>query len=195
MRKTINKKQKKVNPSLHEAVMGKSKKLKTSNGNKLNMETIVMEKIKSGKVEMKPRWYFVAGSILMTAGFVGLMAGAVFMVNLTIFLIRKRGPGYGRLEMMLDSFPLWVPVLAVTGIILGIWMLKKYDFSYKKNFYLIIMGIITSVMIAGLLIYYSGLNDVWSHKGVVRGLYQQSENSNPTPGWMKNGYVKRYNGN
>ena len=97
--------------------------------------------------------------------------------------------------MMLDSFPLWVPVLAVTGIILGIWMLKKYDFSYKKNFYLIIMGIITSVMIAGLLIYYSGLNDVWSHKGVVRGLYQQSENSNPTPGWMKNGYVKRYNGN
>ena len=167
----------------------------TLDSHKLNMETIVMEKIKSGKVEMKPRWYFVAGSILMTAGFVGLMAGAVFLVNLTIFLIRKRGPGYGRLEMMLDSFPFWIPIVAVMGIILGIWMLKKYDFSYKKNFHLIIIGIITSIIIAGLFIDYLGLNDVWSHQGIMRRLYQQSENSNPTPRWMKNGYETRYNGN
>ena len=74
-------------------------------------------------------------------------------------------------------------------------MLKKYDFSYKKNFHLIIIGIITSIIIAGLFIDYLGLNDVWSHQGIMRRLYQQSENSNPTPRWMKNGYETRYNGN
>ncbi len=155
-------------------------KLKTHNSklkkSHIDMETIVMKKIKSDEIKMKPKWLFVAGSIFTIAGLVGLTIGAIFLTNLTIFLIRKRGPGYGRLELMLESFPLWIPILAILGIIFGIWMLKKYDFSYKKNFPLIVIAFIASVIIAGLLVDQLGLNNVWSHKGPMRGFYQQLEN-------------------
>lgn len=143
---------------------------------KPNMEKIVMGKIKSDELKMRPKWLFILGSILTMAGLVGLTVGAIFLTNLTIFLIRKRGPGYGRLELMFESFPLWIPVLAILGIVLGIWMLKKYEFSYKKNFLLIIISFIASIIIAGLLIDQLGLNTVWSRQGPMRRFYQQFEN-------------------
>lgn len=153
-------------------------KIKTLDENKvkLNMEKIVMEKIKAEEIKMKPKWLFVLGSIFTMVGLVGLTFGAIFLTNLTIFLIKKRGPGYGRLELMLESFPLWVPVLATLGITLGIWMLKKYDFSYKKNFPLIIISFIISIIIAAFLMDYLDLNTVWSHQGPMRRFYQQFEN-------------------
>lgn len=146
------------------------------NKTKSDMEKIVMKKIKAEEIKMKPKWLFVLGSIFAMAGLVGLTVGAIFLTNLTIFLIKKRGPGYGRLDLMLESFPIWVPALAILGIIFGIWMLKKYDFSYKKNFLLIILAFITSVVMGGLLVNQLGLNNIWSHQGPMRRFYQQFEN-------------------
>ena len=110
-----------------------------------------MAKVKSNEISMKPRWYFVMGSLLTMAGLVGFSIGTVFLTNITLFLIRRHGPmGQWRLQQLLSSFPLWIPVLAILGIVLGIWMLRKYDFSYKKNFWLIILGFIFSVILAAL---------------------------------------------
>lgn len=163
MQKTINKKQKTVN--INREILN----------NKHGIETIIMEKIKTEEVKMKPKWLFIVGSVLAIAGLIGLTIGATFLTNLTIFLLRKRGPGYGKLELMLEGFPLWVPILAVFAVILGIWLLKKYEFSYKKNFLLIIFIFIFSIIIAGFLIDKTGLNTVWSHKGAMGRFYQQLE--------------------
>lgn len=128
---------------------------------------------------MKPRWYFVLGSLLMMAGFVSLTIGAVFLTNITLFLLRQHGPmGQWRLQTMLDSFPLWVPLLAVAGITLGIVMLRKYDFSYKKNFWLIVAGFIVSIVLAGYILNYLGLNDTWFRQGPMRRFYRQIEGQN-----------------
>lgn len=139
-----------------------------------------MAKVKSNEISMKPRWYFVVGSLLTIAGLVGFSVGAVFLTNLTLFLLRRHGPmGQWRLQQLLTSFPLWIPVFAVIGIVLGIWMLRKYDFSYKKNFWLIILGFILSVILAAFVINQLGLNDVWSRQGPMRRFYQQVEGQKP----------------
>lgn len=150
-----------------------SKTLKTP----LNdFEKTIMAKVKSNEISMKPRWYFVVGSTLAFAGLVGLSIGAVFLTNITLFLLRGHGPmGQWRLQQLLTSFPLWVPMLAVLGIVLGIWMLRKYDFSYKKNFRLIVLTFIFSVIIAAFVIDQLGLNDRWSRQGPMRRFYQQIE--------------------
>ena len=80
-----------------------------------------------------------------------------------------------RLQQLLTSFPLWVPILAIVGIVLGIVMLRKYDFSYKKNFWYIVLGFILSVILAAFLIDQLGLNDIWSRQGPMRRFYQQVE--------------------
>lgn len=155
--------------------MSKNKKITPTKQKNTDFEKEVMAKIKRGEITMKPKWYFVVGSLMMGAGLVGVSIGAIFLVNLTLFLLRKRGPGLMRLELMLTSFPWWVPILAIVGILIGIWLLKKYDFSYKKNFLLIVVAFVVSIIMAAWLIDSLGLNETWSRRGPMRRFYQQFE--------------------
>jgi len=153
--------------------------------NKSKLEEKVMSQVKTGKISMKPKWYFAAGSLLLFSGVVSLSIGAIFLINLTIFTLRKRGPiTCWRLQTMIENFPWWAPALAVIGIILGIWLLKKYDFSYKKNFALVVVSFILAVFFAGFLIDGLGLNDYWARRGSMKGFYQRLE---PRNGFSKPG--------
>lgn len=150
-----------------------------------------MAKVMSSEISMKPRWYFFVGSALMMLGVVGLSIGAVFLANLTLFLLRSHGPmGQWRLQTMLTSFPWWVPILAVIGMILGIRIFRKYDFSYKKNFPLIIIGFIVSILMAAAILDISGLSDIWFTRGPMRQFYQRLEGQNSTP--QENGRTKMF---
>jgi hypothetical protein len=148
---------------------------------KVNLEKAIMAKVKSNEISMRSRWYFILGSFLTIIGLVGFSILAIFLTNLTIFLFRQHGPmGQWRLQLLLNNFSWWIPVLAVLGIIGGIWLLKKYDFSYRKNFWLIIFGFIISIILAAFILDYSGLNDTWSRQGPMKRFYQQIENRNST---------------
>jgi hypothetical protein len=155
--------------------MSNSKKIK-----QVDLGKTIMAKVKSNEIAMKPRWYFIVGSLLMIAGLVGLSIGTIFLTNITLFLLRRHGPmGEWRLQIMLNSFPWGVPILALVGILSGGWVLKKYDFSYKKNYWLIMVGFIVSIFIAAFLLDYLGLNDIWSRKSPMRRFYLQIENESP----------------
>lgn len=145
----------------------------------LKLAAKIMSQVKTGQIVMKPKWYFVAGSLLLFSGLVSLSVGAIFLVNLTVFSLRRHGPmASWRLQLMLENFPWWVPVLAVVGIILGVNLLKKYDFSYQKNFKLIVISFVLAVFAAGLMIDKLGLNDYWIRRGRMRQIYQRLELSN-----------------
>ena len=150
-----------------------------------------MEKIKTQKVRMLPKWYFIAGSVLSLTGLIGLSVSAMFFLNLTLFFIRKQGHGYWRINTMLDSFPLWIPLLAISGIFLGIWLLKRFEFSYEKNFVLIAVSFIVAIIISALIIDKIGLNETWSKIGPMRRLYRQTEDQNQI--FPQRHYPKRFN--
>lgn len=140
-----------------------------------NIEQDIMAKVTSNQITMKPHWHFVAGSLLMAASLVGLSIGAIFLTNLTLFLLRQHGPmGQVRLELMISNFPWWIPALALVGIVFGVSLLKKYDLSYKKNFFLIILGFIISIILAAFIIDRINLGDVWYRQGPIRRFYQQN---------------------
>ena len=133
-----------------------------------------MSRIKAGKVHMKPRWYFVLGTLGMITGLAGLAIVSVFLISLVSFSLRTHGPmGDIRYQQILASFPWWAPVIALVGIIGGLLLLKKFDFSYKKNFLMIIIIFVGSVIIVGLAIDYLGIDSMWARGGMMRGLYQQ----------------------
>lgn len=141
----------------------------------LDVEKIVMKKIKNEEIKIKPRWLFIAGSAFAFIGITGLTFGAIFLVNLMVFLVKKKGPGLGRLELMLNSFPVWIPILAMFAITLGIILLKRFEFSYKKNFLLIVFVFVLSIILSGFVIDELGLNRVWSNQRPMRKFYQQFE--------------------
>jgi hypothetical protein len=78
-----------------------------------------------------------------------------------------------RLDQLFASFSWWIPFVAILGLLIGVWLLRKYDFSYKINFKLLIVGIIVSVLLAGWAIDITGLNDFWAHRGQGLGQGQQ----------------------
>lgn len=143
------------------------------NKKEINMENTIMNKVLSGEIKMKPKIYFLIGSVLTFIGSIGLIIGSVFFTNLTLFLIRKHGPGTGRLIQMLDSFPLWIPFIALILVIMGITLLKKYDFAYKRNYTALAFAILLAVVLSALIIDTSGLNEVWSRRGPMKRFYSR----------------------
>jgi len=142
---------------------------------KIDLVDQIMTNIKDHKIKMKPRWYFYLGSAL---GFLGLLASLIvsaFFISLITFISRPhQGPGYSiRLQLIWSSFPWWVVVVAILGLVIGIILLKKYDFSYQKNFGLIIMGLIAATILAGILIEQSGLTDILTRRGPMQGVMRQ----------------------
>lgn len=173
----------------------------SSEDKEMNLEKRVMSKITSGQIAMKPKWYFIIGSIFTIAGLVALSVLSVFFVNIILFLLRKHGPmGQWRLEEIINNLPWWIPVLAILGITFGTLMLKKYDFSYKKNYHLIIIGFIVAVVIAAFAVDRFGLNEALARQTVTKGFYQKIENSEnfglpkgTGKEKLQNGYGKGYN--
>lgn len=140
-----------------------------------DIEKNIMTKVRSKSITMKPKWFFVLGSVSLFMGLIGTFIVGTFLTNLTFFLTRQHGPmGQWKLEQMLNSFPLWVPLIAIAGIVLGILFLKKYDFSYKRNFLLIILGFVASILISAFILDYTGLNNLWMMRQPMRRFQQQN---------------------
>lgn len=165
----------------------------------MNLENEVMKKIETGTIKMKPRWYFIAGSSLLFIGLIISTISSIFAVNLLIFLLRRHyGPMYNyRLNLMLSEFPWWIIPIAILTVWLGTFLLKKYDFSYKKNFLLIVAGYFIVIVASAFFVEYYDLNRYWMGSGQMKRLYQKTPrngsqnpmriNKNKGPG---NFYVK-----
>ncbi len=142
-----------------------------------------MSQIRQGKLKMRPKLYFVLGSIFMICGLAASVIISVFFVSLTRFALRTHGPmGQYRLEQLLSSFPWWAPILAVVGLAIGLWLLRRYDFSYKKNYWVIIIGFITTIIISGWIIDMTELDEIWLRRGPMQGLMKQCLQKNIVPG-------------
>lgn len=146
-----------------------------------------MEKIKNQEIKMKPKWYFVAGSILLFLGFLSATIFSILSVNLIFFLLRKH---YGlmyqyRLNYILSSFPWWLIVPSILGIVFGIKFLKEYRFSYKNNFLVIVLSYVLVIFLSAFLIDFFNLNSFFARPGWQRFYqkkYYQEKNQRPWPG-------------
>jgi hypothetical protein len=133
------------------------------------IEQAIMAKVKANEVVMKPKWYFVLGSLSMIAGLIATTISAIFLTNITLFLLKQHGPNWQwRLDSMLASFPWWIPILAVGGLLVGLRLLRHYDFSYKKNFPAIALGFILAIVLAAWAIDALGLSQAWFMRGPMR---------------------------
>jgi len=132
---------------------------------KKNIEKNVLKEIKSHELKMRPKIYFVVGSALLGLGLSSSILLAIFFVSATFFRLRIHGPlgylifGEFGLRPFIGLFP-WIPAtVSVLLIFLGIQLLKKYDISYKKNFLVLAIGIITSIIIFSLILDRAGIGE------------------------------------
>lgn len=132
----------------------------------------VMEQIHRGTLKMRPKIYFVIGSILTFIGVVASIATSIFSIGLIKFLLRSNGILNHKLDRMVSIFPWWVLVLAVVGLVVGMILIRKYDFSYKIDLKMAIVLAILAIVVSGWLVDALGFNELLARKGLMRGMMQ-----------------------
>lgn len=119
---------------------------------KINLSNEIMKKIKKEKITMRPRWVFILGSIIFALGIFFLITVFAFIANIIIFRLSHE-PLFEFCQeksflprFFWKRFPLRESILAFLAMLIGFFMTKKFDFSYKKNFFIIILSVFATVL-------------------------------------------------
>ena len=113
----------------------------------------LIDKIKSGQIQKRPRSYFILLSALSLLGLALLFLIAIFFISFIAFSMNINGSlflsGFGLpgLRALLISLPWALIVLALFFVIFLEMFAKKYAFSYKKPAIYSLAGIIGITLI------------------------------------------------
>lgn len=147
-----------------------------------NLATKVMTQIQSKHLTPRPRWHFVLGAALSTIGVA--VSAALTLLGIHLLRFRLTHPGIGaarKLNFILTNLPWYIPVFAVVGLVGGYLLLRRYDFSYRKNFGFIILAVLTGLILGSYTLSSLRIDDFLSRRGYFRQIYQ-GQTDIPAPG-------------
>jgi hypothetical protein len=124
----------------------------------------ILAKIKSGEVDMKPKWYFVGKTLLNLTGIAVLLMLAVYFLSFILFILRETGvmfvPGMGMhgFVYFVTASP-WLLILLV-GVFLGVLyvLVTKFSFSYRRPLVYSLIGIVLFVIAVSSLLHQMGMH-------------------------------------
>lgn len=108
----------------------------------------VMEGITSGKIKMRPRWYFILRDILGIIAIIIVLLIAVYLASFAIFVLRQSDApfvsifGLAGWYALFTSLPLVLIVLSAIFIITLAILGRRYPFGYQWPFLYSILGAI-----------------------------------------------------
>jgi len=124
-----------------------------SKQNKINLEKQIMAKVKSGQVKMKSSLNILAEKLGLGSGLILAGLSLTLILACLIYWFRANsdlmalpiGRGHGP-RLFFQTFPyLWLITFIVLFVLFS-WLLKKYDFSYKKPL-LIILAFLSALLL------------------------------------------------
>lgn len=157
-----------------------------------SIEKNIMNKIQKGNVKMRPKIYFILGTILSLIGIITSFIVTTFIFGIIRFYLRSSNGKMAeyKLNLLLENFPWWMIFIAIASLTLGIYLFKKYKYLYKIKTIYLILGFILTTILAGILIDISGFNDVLYKRGYIRQFIQQNQTQDFSPNWRKIFYNK-----
>lgn len=141
-----------------------------------NIKANIIKKIESDEVVMRPAWVFYLGSALSVIGI--FISSALALLSIHLLRFRLTHPGIGasrKLDFILTTLPWYIPVLAIAGLFGGYILLRRYDFSYRKNIGVIAIVIVLGLIISSYLLDYLGFNSFLNKRGYFRQIYGQEQ--------------------
>lgn len=128
------------------------------NKNKDNIRNIVLSRIKSGEVVMRPRWHFVLKGILAIVGIGILALSLIYLLSFVVFILRQTGvmfvPIFGMRGLIVFAFssPWLLILLSVIFIFVLEVLVRRYSFSYRKPLLYTMLSIVFVATIGTYLI-------------------------------------------
>jgi len=123
-----------------------------------------MSQIKSGRLDMRARWIYVAQKIGLRSGMALTSLILVFLLNIFFFYIQTNNllpflhEGANTWQEILHSLPYDLVIIILTLILILNFIVKKFDFSYKKPFKIMFSFVIGIVILGAIMLFISNFN-------------------------------------
>ena len=159
--------------------------------NSNNIKEDILQKIKSGKIKMKPRLFFVIKAGFCILLFLALLILAVYLVSFIVFMMRASGlwflPGFGfeGFRILFGSLPWILIVVSLALILFSEFFAEHFAFVYKKPMIYSISAILLIVLISGIATAFTPMHAgifqkvSESNLPLVKPFYDQVSNINP----------------
>ncbi|MFZ5365216.1 MAG: hypothetical protein ACOZBH_03405 [Patescibacteria group bacterium] len=134
----------------------------------VEVQARVMEKISN--VKMTPKIYFQSKKTLMILLFLSLLLAVVFIINLALYDVQQSASyeyinfGASGIGVFLRNLPYLLLFSMLVFLALSIWMMSKFELSYKKYFAVFIVVIVAGTSMGGTALFASGFNDQMRNK-------------------------------
>ena len=119
------------------------------------IEQDVMEKIRAGRVKMRPRWKFLLSSVLLGLGGVILLLTLLYITSFAIFTLRQSGvlfvPIFGMRGVFafFAAIPLLLMLLILAFVIVLEILVRRYSFGYRRPLLVSVLAILIIVFLGG----------------------------------------------
>src|SRR4030042_1853865 len=128
------------------------------NQNQGSIGQIVIAKIKSEGVKMRPKIYFVARFVFFALAIIFTILIILYFASFAVFSLRASGTwffprfGFPGAKMFLVSLP-WIPILiAGAAIVLLEVITKRFNLVYRRPIIYSLLGILMLAIIGGFLL-------------------------------------------
>lgn len=150
---------------------------------KINISDQILKKIKTDDVKMRSKWFFVAERLGLESGLLLSLLIGVAILCLMIYIMEENGAfeftefGPSGWPVIWDNIPLDLVIAAVVFFIIANYIIKQFDFSYKKPFYIFSCSALVVIASFGLFLTYTGVShaifDKIAQTGFAKNLMQQ----------------------
>lgn len=135
--------------------------MKEENSQKIENE--VMNKIHSGKIQLRSKYVFWAEKMGLGTAFTLSVVLAALLFNLILFYIKETDNfkylsfGGEGLSAFLESFPYLIVIIFIIFIVLASYLISKSDSLYKKSFNQLVTYLIVFIMVFGGILTYTNI--------------------------------------
>lgn len=116
----------------------------------------VMDQIKGGKVQMKPRAYYVSLGLVSAAAVVLAGVALAYLSSVVFFWLRvvtadtMAWGARSRLSESISSFPWWALLLAALLVALAVYLVRRHGRLYRIKTGWLVVAIVVASMLVGL---------------------------------------------
>ncbi|MDP3964262.1 MAG: hypothetical protein Q8Q20_01200 [bacterium] len=147
--------------------------------NNTSLADKISQEINSKKISMRPRAYFVAGSVALGVGLAAAAAVTAFFIGVVVFHFRVHTPltfldaGQRGFGAFIQQIPWLSLVVAVVGISGGLYLMRRFHVAYHYAFWGIAVGFITTVAVSGIIIDATGVPGKAREASPLKSFFQQ----------------------
>jgi hypothetical protein len=144
-----------------------------------NIADKVLDQLESKQVKMKPKFYFVTGSIVLGIGLGSSLLTSLYFIGLSTFKFRAQAPfdflslGTGGVRPFLATVPWLAMFVAVVGVTVGMLLIRKYRFGYRHSLKGLTIGVVGIVIVAGMALQIAGAHRLVEKIPAIKGLYHE----------------------